>query len=83
VRELPEFVQFSLLRFTYDLKADARKKNKASILFPYHSLFGQQMYDLVGVVVHQGASVSRPIHVQVFVVKNKSDRIAVQGSLYV
>ncbi|KAL1405904.1 hypothetical protein Q8F55_007584 [Vanrija albida] len=56
LKKLPPVLHFSLLRFVYDPNSGTRKKSKAQISYPRELKFGDDYYDLRGVVVHQGGS---------------------------
>ncbi|KAE8539220.1 hypothetical protein D1P53_004316 [Cryptococcus gattii VGV] len=53
---LPPVIHFSLLRFVFDLKSMSRKKSKASIKYPKEAVLGNSVYELRGVISHQGTS---------------------------
>lgn len=42
----------------FDLKSMSRKKSKASIKYPKEAVLGNSVYELRGVISHQGTSVS-------------------------
>lgn len=56
--ELPPYLHFSLMRFTYDTKDEERKKSKAVIKYPKSATFAGKEYELCAVVLHLGSSVS-------------------------
>ncbi|KIR98682.1 hypothetical protein L804_04261 [Cryptococcus deuterogattii 2001/935-1] len=53
---LPPVIHFSLLRFVFDLKSMSRKKSKASIKYPKEAVLGNSVYELRGIISHQGTS---------------------------
>lgn len=61
LNKLPPVLHFSLLRFVYDPHTETRKKVKAAITYPNQLDLGGVRYDLRGVVIHQGTSVSQTI----------------------
>jgi ubiquitin carboxyl-terminal hydrolase 48 len=57
ILELPQYLHFTLMRFTYDIKDEERKKSKAVIRYPKQTRFAGFDYDLSAVVTHLGPSV--------------------------
>jgi ubiquitin carboxyl-terminal hydrolase 48 len=58
LKTLPPVLHFSLMRFAYDPYSGSRKKSKDTISYPRSITLNNEKYDLRGVVLHQGTSVS-------------------------
>lgn len=58
MKELPEYLNFNLMRFAYDIKSEERKKNKATIRYPKSMTLKGVDFDLSAMIVHLGSSVS-------------------------
>lgn len=51
-------LHFALNRFEFSPYSDVRKKSKSRISYPRELKIGDKTYDLRGVVIHEGSSVS-------------------------
>lgn len=58
LKQLPPVLHFALNRFEYKTYSDARVKSKAQISYPRELRLEDSIYDLRGVVVHQGPKVN-------------------------
>ncbi|WWD17001.1 hypothetical protein CI109_101437 [Kwoniella shandongensis] len=54
--QIPKVVHLSLLRFVFDYTSMSRKKSKASIIYPKEIVLANSIYDLRGVITHEGTS---------------------------